>query len=130
MIDEAFINQIQETWIQWKALSAELRRVKYNRPFNQITISSVFGALTAMGYDKDVKLFVITYIFTPEVLAGVKMRTGYREYISSLFEYKTGCAISRRVKNLMFNYRNYKDFKAKANEGVAMAEKVLENMKK
>lgn len=83
-----------------------------------------------MGYDKDVKLFVITYIFTPEVLAGVKMRTGYREYISSLFEYKTGCAISRRVKNLMFNYRNYKDFKAKANEGVAMAEKVLENMKK
>lgn len=130
MIDEKLIEDIRTTWESWKAASNKLRRIKTNRPFNAMTVSSVYGALTAIGLPKDVKLFVIVYIFTPEVLVGVRMRPGYRDFISSLFGYKTSCAVSIRMKSLMFTYKNYKNFRAEADKGVSVAEKVLQCLKK
>lgn len=129
MIDEKFIEEIRSTWENWKAASNKLKRIKNNRPFNAVTVSSVYGALTAVGLSKDAKLFAIVYLFTPEALVGPRMRPGYRDFISSLFGYKTSCAVSVRMKSLMFIYKNYKDFRAEVDKGVQVAENVLKNVK-
>lgn len=130
MIDEEFIESIRETRKKWAEAENELKRIKSSRPFNQVSVSSVYGALTAIGASTDAKLLVIVYLFTPEVLAGVAMRRGYREFISTLFGYKSGCAISKRMKNLMFRYKNYKNFRIESDKGIGIAENVLKSIKK
>ena len=130
MIDEKFIEEIRSIWEEWKEAGEKLNRIKNGRQFNKIDISSVYGALTAIGISSDAKLFAIVYIFTPEVLAGIKMRKGYRTFISYLFNYNNGCNLSNRLRNLLFTYKNYKEFRAEADRGVTVAENVLKNIKK
>lgn len=130
MIDEEYIKNLKNAWRRLKDAQNKYYELRKARNFSKVKVASVYGALTAIELSKDVKLFVIVYIFTPEVLSGMKMRRGYRDFIKNLMGCQSGSYVSKRLKNLMFYYHNYNEFREEVNRGIETAERLLESEEK
>lgn len=70
-------------------------------------------------------VFIILYLFAPKVLAGGKMPTGLRDRICDVLGLNARSALSNQVKDLMFFYQEYKDFRDGVNEAYAHIEEKL-----
>lgn len=55
-------------------------------------------------------LFVILYLFCPDVLVGEKMPRGFRPILAKIFHLKSGTPISDNCSSLMVLYKSYIDF--------------------
>lgn len=126
MIDIARIDHICTLYASRQKLEREIRDALQTEILDKTQISFLFGALTAIDTERDVKLFVLFYVSAPEVLAGQKMRRGLRSTFATLFGYKTGSAISMRSRDLLFRYQTYVSFREKVNNAMEKAEVFLE----
>lgn len=56
-------------------------------------------------------IFIILYLFSPGTLAGGKIKAGLREEMSRVLGIQSKTVISNNLDDIMFLYRNYKDFR-------------------
>lgn len=56
-------------------------------------------------------LFIVLFLFAPSVLAGGRLPNGIRTEISGVFPDVSPCVISNNIADVLFIYRNYKDFR-------------------
>lgn len=125
MIDEEKLKKIRDLFNERDRVMKEMKSIIASGSMNQVTLSCIYGALTALNTERDVKLFAIIYLCAPEVLIGRKMRVGLRSFLSNLFGFQTPSAISIRCRNLMFRYRHYREFRAGADSAISKAEEIL-----
>lgn len=124
MVDLAKIERLQELMSERKKINSEIYSIIGNEPkFEDISV--VFAVLTSLDIERDVKLFVLLYIYTPEVLAGQYMRRGIRWLLAILFGYRSGSAISVRARDLLFRYRTYKDFRTEVDAAMQKTDDFL-----
>lgn len=55
-------------------------------------------------------IFIVLYLYAPNVLAGGKMPKGLREDISKALNLHSACIISNNCSDVCFLYQNYSDF--------------------
>lgn len=56
-------------------------------------------------------IFIVLYLFSPDALAGGKIKAGLREEMSRVLGIQSKTVISNNLDDIMFLYRNYKDFR-------------------
>ena len=60
-------------------------------------------------------LFVMLYMLQPNVLLGCRMQNGMRKELVKYFPKISPCTISNQLRDLLFYYENYADFRERAN---------------
>lgn len=122
MIDIEKIDSIRRTIAEYKLTMFRVRKsFRMNESPSEEKISQVYGILSAIEICESAKMLVIVYLFTPEVLLGMRMRKGVRRFIALLFGFKNDISVSRKLRNLMFYYRNYVDFRSEVDQGITIA---------
>lgn len=129
MIDTEKIERIRSLFTSRRQIDKEINNTLHTRVRSATTLSFLFGALTAEGIGRDVILFVLLYISAPEALAEQKMRKGLRGTFATLFGYKSGSAISVRLRDLFFRYKTYKGFRKEVNNAMEKADDFLATFK-
>ena len=70
-------------------------------------------------------IFIALYLFAPKVLVGGKMPIGLRDRLCDALSLNARTALSNQVKDLIFFYQEYKDFRDGVNEAYAYIEERL-----
>ncbi len=74
-------------------------------------------------------LMVALYLYSPQTLAGDRMRFGLRDKLSELFGLGTSTPISDNCIGILFNYEKYRDFRRDVdiifNEVITALEEIL-----
>lgn len=67
-------------------------------------------------YQRKKFLFIVLYLFAPGVLIGDYMPKGLRKVLSDTLDIKSETTISNNCEDIVFLFRNYKDFSSDINE--------------
>lgn len=62
-------------------------------------------------YQRKKFLFISLFLFAPSVLAGGRLPNGIRAELARIFPDVSPCVISNNIADVLFIYRNYKDFR-------------------
>ncbi len=128
MVDFDKLNRIRELMDERDRVVREIRKITCERAMSNESMACIFGALTAIGIERDAKLFILIYMNSPEILVGRKMRKGLRNILACLFGMNSGSAISIRCRNLMVLYNNYSGFRKDVERGLEKATEILQTM--
>lgn len=56
-------------------------------------------------------LFIVLFLYAPSSLAGGRLPNGIRVELANVFPDVSPCVISNNIADVLFIYRNYKDFR-------------------
>lgn len=73
-------------------------------------------------------IFVVTMLYSPSTLAGGKLSFGIRTQLSQILQYKSPTSISNVIPNLMFLYRNYKNYRERVDTAFEHIYKKLKSL--
>lgn len=71
-------------------------------------------------------IFIILFLYTPNTLAGGKIRRGVRDKLAEVLGYKSPTAISNFSSSIMFVYKTYDEYQADINRVYAGIAVLLE----
>lgn len=72
-----------------------------------------------LGWDTERRkhfLFIVIYIYCPNVLVGDPMPKGFRTDLKNLLNVRSQSIISNHTRDLLFLYRQYEDFRTSVDE--------------
>lgn len=108
MIDVEKLSVLEKLVKEQRTLRKRIETAFPKRQIDKNSIACFFGAMTALGIEKDAKLFVMLYLCSPHTLSGCKMKRGLRDFLASLFKYTSPSSVSMKSRGLLFRYKHYK----------------------
>lgn len=61
-------------------------------------------------------LFIVLFLFTPSTLAGGRLPKGVRAALAEVLSEVSPCVISSNIADILFIYKNYKEFRSDIEE--------------